>query len=73
MKLKSNIDYGMAFDIIKQGLLSSEETRKGDGEGLERYMTAYSKLAAFAEAAIDYVEDKTEGETLPINPPTEQS
>jgi hypothetical protein len=73
MKLKSNIDYGLAFRMLKEGMKASENIVKSGGTIAQRYITAYSMLSGFVEAAIEYVEDKTEGETLPINSPTEDS
>jgi hypothetical protein len=69
MKLKANIDYGKAFNMLKVGLKSAEGMAKDHKIG---YVIAYSQLAGFVEAAIEFVEDKTEGETLPINSPTEK-
>jgi hypothetical protein len=72
MKLKSDIDLGRAFDLLKEGLKASDNARRGDAT-LSGYIVAHSLLSGFVEAAIEFVEDKTEGGTLPINSPTEDS
>lgn len=62
MKLKSNIDLGKSFDVLKTGLKNSD---KALDRGNTR--TAYYLLAGFVEAHISHCteEDNKDGETLP--------
>lgn len=61
MKLKSNVDLGAAFDVLKKALNESQETAanviNNEIPGMN-FAKAFGTLRGGVEAVLTYVEDK---------------
>ena len=60
MKLKSNVDLGKAFDVLKAGVAGANNavvTKEGSTSSTE-YAAAFGALLGTCEAVISYVEEK---------------